>query len=196
MLGDPSLPLWDIKEVGGPLSGGDPLWEATPPYLWNSKEVGGPHSGGDLQTPHGRGPPMHVIVWMTSRMLGVPSHDWTGPLSGGDPWTPHGRGPLTGVDPQQITWLWDEGSGDPLTGADQSPHFDHLSRLWLGTGRSAPVRGSVRSCEGSALVRGPLILIHLSRLWLGKGVRSRERTDPLPKINKFLTFDSNSTSDS
>ena len=47
--------------------------------------------------------------------------------------------------------------------------------------------------EGTPQLRGPPCNWLRQITW---GVRSRERTDPLPKINKFLTFDSNSTSDS
>ena len=47
-------------------------------------------------------------------------------------------------------------------------------------------------------MRGPLPRadrsIYVGCDWI-KGVRSREQTGPLRKNNKFLTFDSNSTSD-
>ena len=44
----------------------------------------GPLSGGDRSPPES-GPPMHVIVWMTSRMLGgggVRSHEGSPPMRG------------------------------------------------------------------------------------------------------------------
>ena len=113
---------------------------------------------------------IHTITWGGPLSWRVPSHERTGSLPWAYPWT---SGPLIG--------------GDPLIGLDRSHDFEM---------RGPPVRGpGVHSIEGSRglLTWGDPCDLLRQITW---GVRSCEATSPLLKINKFLTFDSNSTSDS
>ena len=154
----------------------------------------------------------HVIVWMTSRMMG-------GLLLWGDRSPPESRLVLSQSTLswdsdwlRQITWLWDKGNRGFALGRGPIPSQEWTGPLiyslfwasdWLRQskwGDRGLLSGGYQSPHGSRPLDWSPHLLCILSLWLAKtdhmGVHSDEGTSPLPQnFTGFVTFDSNSTSE-